>query len=80
LEFVLLFFGIPLLIYFDEDFIHPSIIILPVLIFIFLLLRRTTDFQWRELFRWKVSADMLVKKRCRTTFMYPAYPGLCLLF
>jgi len=61
MEFVLLFFGIPLLIYFDEDFIHPSIIILPVLIFIFLLLRRTTDFQWRELFRWKVSADMLVK-------------------
>jgi len=61
MEFLLLFFGIPLLIFFDEDFIHPSIIILPVLIFIFLVLRRTTDFQWRELFRWEVSADMLIK-------------------
>ena len=60
-EFVILFFGIPLLIYFDEDFIHPSIIILPVLLFIFLVLRRTTDFQWRELFRWRLSGDMLVK-------------------
>jgi hypothetical protein len=60
-EFVVLFFGIPLLIFFDEDFIHPSIIILPVLIFIFLVLRRTTDFQWRELFRWEVSGDLLLK-------------------
>jgi membrane protease YdiL (CAAX protease family) len=60
-EFVLLFIGIPLLIYFDEDFIHPSIIIIPVLIFIFLVLRRTTDFQWRELLRWKVSPGMLIK-------------------
>ena len=31
LELLVLFFGIPLLIYMDRDFIHPSIIILPVL-------------------------------------------------
>ena len=55
LEFMVLFFGIPLLIYLDEDFIHPSIIILPVLIFIFIILRRTTDFRWKELIRWGVS-------------------------
>jgi membrane protease YdiL (CAAX protease family) len=61
LEFVLLFFGIPLLIYFDEDFIHPSIIILPVLLFIFLVLRRTTDFTWKELFRWEISRSALMK-------------------
>ena len=59
LEFVILFFGIPLLIYLDKDFIHPSIIILPVLVFIFILLRRTSDFSWRELIRWKISRRAL---------------------
>ena len=61
MEFVLLFFGIPLLIYFDKDFIHPSMIILPVLLFIFFVLRRTSNFQWRELFRWEISRPTLVK-------------------
>lgn len=59
LEFVILFFGIPLLIFLDEDFIHPSIMVLPVLVFIFVILRRTTDFQWRELFRWNISRKEL---------------------
>lgn len=54
LEFVILFFGIPLFIFFDRDFIHPSIIILPVLVFIFVILIRTTDFKFRELFRWDI--------------------------
>jgi uncharacterized protein len=60
LEFLVLFLGIPLLIYLDKDFIHPSIIILPVLIFIFILLRRNSDFKWRELFRWMVPRKVLV--------------------
>lgn len=55
MEFLVLFFGIPLLIYMDRDFIHPSIIILPVLLFIFLILLRTTDFRFRELLRWKIT-------------------------
>jgi len=59
LEFLILFFGIPVLIYLDEDFIHPSIIILPVLVFIFILLRRTSDFRWRELVTWNVSRRVL---------------------
>ncbi len=54
-EFALLFFGIPTLIYLDKDFIHPSIIILPVLLFIFILLRRNSDFKWKELIRWSIS-------------------------
>ncbi len=61
IEFVFLFIGIPLFIYLDENFIHPSIIILPVLLFIFLVLRSTTDFQWKELFRWGISRPTLVK-------------------
>lgn len=59
IEFVLLFFGIPTWIYLDQDFIHPSIIILPVLIFIFLLLRRNSDFKWNELIRWQISRKVL---------------------
>ena len=61
MEFVLLFFGILLLIYFDKDFIHPSMIILPVLLFIFFVLRRTSNFQWRELFHWEISRPTLLK-------------------
>lgn len=59
IEFLLLFFGIPFLIYLDQDFIRPSIIILPVLVFIFILLRRNSDFKWSELTRWQVSRKVL---------------------
>ncbi len=61
MEFVFLFFGIPLLIYFDKEFIHPIMIILPVLLFIFVVLRRTTDFTWKELVRWEVPKAVVVK-------------------
>jgi membrane protease YdiL (CAAX protease family) len=57
----MLFFGIPLLIYLDKGFIRPSIIILPVLLFIFILLRYTTDFTYRELLRWGISRGDLLK-------------------
>ncbi|MCK4748052.1 MAG: CPBP family intramembrane metalloprotease [Bacteroidales bacterium] len=61
LEFLILFFGIPLLIYFDGDFIHPSLIILPVLVFIFIILRVTTDFRFRELFGWRIPRSVLIR-------------------
>jgi membrane protease YdiL (CAAX protease family) len=61
LEFAVLFFGVPLLIYLDKDFIHPSIIILPVLVFIFLVLKRTTDFRWKELVAWGITRSTLLK-------------------
>lgn len=54
IEFAILFFGIPALIYLDQDFIRPSIIILPALILIFFLLRRSSDFAWKELISWSV--------------------------
>ena len=60
IEFVLLFFGIPTWIYLDKDFIHPSIIILPVLVFIFMLLRRSSDFKWGELIRWQVPRKIIL--------------------
>lgn len=61
IEFVVLFFGIPLLIFLDKEFIHPSIIILPVLVFIFLVLRKTTDFRMKELLRWGITRAVLLK-------------------
>ncbi len=61
LEFGLLFFGIPLFVFLDKDFLHPSILVLPVLVFVYLLLKNTTDFQWRELFRWGIPNSVLAK-------------------
>lgn len=61
IEFLLLFFGIPLFIYFDRNFIHPSIIILPVLVFIFLVMKKTTDFTFRELVRWGIKRTTLLR-------------------
>jgi membrane protease YdiL (CAAX protease family) len=58
-EFLLLFIGIPLLIYFDKDFIHPSMLIIPLLIFIFIVMKRTTSFTWKELVSWKISTRLL---------------------
>lgn len=49
-EFLVLFFGVPLFIYFEKKIIHPTVILLPVLVIIFLILRYSTSFKWRELF------------------------------
>ncbi len=61
LEFTALFFGIPFFIYLDKGFIHLSIMVLPVLAFIFFVMRRTTNFQWKELIYWNIKWHTLVK-------------------
>ena len=61
LEWILLFFGVPLIIYLDRDFIHPSILIFPVLVFIFVVMKVTTDFSFRELVRWNIPRQVLVR-------------------
>ena len=61
IEFTLLFFGVPLVIYSDPAFIHPSMLILPLLLFIFLILRYTTDFRFSELVRLKVGKPDLLR-------------------
>jgi len=80
LEFLILFFGIPLFIYFDKDFIHPSIIILPVLVFIFIILRYTTDFRLKELFRWNISKTTLMKNGLIVLICLILMLGYVLLF
>lgn len=49
IEFMFLFFGVPLFVYFDTNIIHPSAIVLPILVVIFLYLKRLTNFRFREL-------------------------------
>jgi len=61
IEFVLFFFGIPLFIFFDKNIIHPSVIILPVLILLFLFLRKHDDFKFKELIYFKISRGELKK-------------------
>ena len=61
LEFILLFGGIPLWIYLDEDFRYPSVLVLPVLVFIFLLLRRNQEFSWKELWQWDIRRSVLLR-------------------
>jgi len=57
LEFILLFFGIPLLLFFDTRITHPSIILVPLLIFIIIVLRNSGEFKLRELIAMKVSRE-----------------------
>jgi len=49
IEFFVLFFGVPLIVFLYSEIIHPSILILPVLVFIFLILRSNKDFKAKEL-------------------------------
>lgn len=79
-EFVILFFGVPMLIFLDEEFIHPSIMILPVLLFIFLLLRYTTNFKFRELFRWGISRPTLIRNLFIAVVSLMLMLGYVLLF
>jgi len=52
LEFVLLFFGIPFMLFLNRNkVIHPAIFILPVFIGILIYLHRCTDFRLKELIK-----------------------------
>ncbi len=54
-EFALLFFGIPLFMFLDTGFTHPSAVLLPFLVAVFIILRYGTGFRWRELICFKIS-------------------------
>jgi hypothetical protein len=56
-EFILLFFGVPLFIYFDPGMKYPSSIVIPILIGIFIFLRRVPDFKFKDLVTLKLSKD-----------------------
>ena len=56
-EFALLFFGIPLLMFLDTRIVHPSVVLLPFLIFIVIVLKFSSGFKFRELIALKVSRE-----------------------
>lgn len=61
IEFVLLFFGVPLIFFFDSRIIHPSAFVLPVLVFIIIYFRGSQDFRLKELITLDISKCIWVK-------------------
>ena len=60
-EYVLLFFGIPLVMFLVKRFPLPSILLIPILVFIILILRFRTDFRWKELVYLGISRRQLAR-------------------
>lgn len=59
LEFILLFFGIPVLLYYTEFLVHPAIILPVLLLIVALYFRHRKDFSFRELIRLDISKRMI---------------------
>ena len=55
IEYILIFFGVPLALFFTRNILMPSIILYPVLIVIFIILHHNKSFTWHELIRWQIS-------------------------
>lgn len=62
IEFVLLFFGVPLFLFFDRNLIRPSSILVPVLIALILYFRKQKDFKPRDLIKLGISKEMWMKQ------------------
>jgi len=50
-EFILLFFGVPLFLLLESNIIHPSSVLLPVLVGLIIYFRKQKDFHLRDLIR-----------------------------
>ncbi|MFC2116258.1 lysostaphin resistance A-like protein [Bacteroidota bacterium] len=61
IEFAVLFFGIPLLMFLDTGFNLPSVLLIPILIIILLILRFKTEFKWKELVILRIKKKTLIK-------------------
>lgn len=55
IEYLLIFFGVPLFLFFTRDIILPSLILLPVLLIVSIILHHNKSFTWHELIRWRIS-------------------------
>lgn len=62
IEFLILFFGIPLFLFFDGNIIHPSSVLVPVLIALILYFRKQKDFHLRDLVKLNISKKMWLKQ------------------
>ncbi len=62
IEFILLFFGVPLFLFFDKNLVHPSSILLPILFALILYFRKQKEFKSRDLIRLGISKQMWLKQ------------------
>lgn len=62
IEFILLFFGVPLFLFFDKNLIHPSAVLLPVLIALILYFRKQKEFKSRDLIKLGIPKKMWIKQ------------------
>lgn len=61
-EFVVLFLGVPLFLFFEENIIHPSSILLPILVALILYFRKQKDFHLRDLVRLNISKKVWLQQ------------------
>ena len=61
-EFTLLFFGVPLFLFFDKNLIHPSSVLLPILVALILYFRKQKEFKSRDLFKLGISKKMWLQQ------------------
>ena len=59
IEFIFLFFGVPLLILFNTRIVHPSAIILPILIAVFIYLNRQPYFHFKDFIKFNINKNYL---------------------
>jgi membrane protease YdiL (CAAX protease family) len=59
-EFTVLFFGVPLFLFFDRNIIHPSSILLPILVALILYFRKQKEFHLKDLVRLRISKRMWI--------------------
>ena len=69
IEFILLFFGVPVFLYFDKNVIHPSSVLLPVLVALIIYFRRQKEFKIGDLVRLGVSTNIWLKQILVITIM-----------
>jgi len=58
IEFLILFFGVPLYLFFDGNFIRPSSLLLPILVALILYFRKQKEFKARDLIKLGISKQM----------------------
>ncbi len=61
-EFIILFLGVPLFLFFEENIVHPSSILLPVLVALILYFRTQKDFHLRDLIQLNISRKMWLQQ------------------
>lgn len=67
-EFLVLFFGVPLFLVLESNIIHPSSILLPVLVALIIYFRKQKNFRWRDLIVLNISKNMWVQQLLAVVF------------